>query len=57
MLLYHTQNEHVEFDDHTIRKSENKGAKVEVPQIKKEAEKCPHCFKRFSIEELPIHVN
>jgi hypothetical protein len=26
------------------------------PKVKVEMEKCPECFKRFTVEELPLHM-
>jgi ribosomal protein L37AE/L43A len=34
-----------------IKKEESK---VEIK--KKDVEKCPHCYKKFAVEELPVHI-
>jgi hypothetical protein len=52
MLLYHTTEMHKERDIVSPALSK---ADIRV-EVKVETEKCPKCFKRFSIEELPKHL-
>ena len=52
MLIYHTN----EF--HRAATEEPKVGKIEKKKEEKKevTEQCPHCFKRFKVEELPIHI-
>lgn len=52
MLLFHTNEVHREMDAEIVKISKEP---VRIEQ-KVETEKCPKCFKRFSIAELPIHI-
>lgn len=53
MLLYHTQHEHVDPNDVQPR-IEKQEKKVEIQKI--DVEKCPHCYKKFAVAELPVHI-
>ena len=54
LLIEHTETVHFQGD----KQEEVKKPEPEViqPKQNKEAERCPECFKRFSIEELPTHM-
>jgi DNA-directed RNA polymerase subunit M/transcription elongation factor TFIIS len=53
MLIFHTQQVHKAESD---RKDPIKKEDVQVEIVKEQTEKCPKCFKRFKVEELPVHM-
>ena len=52
LLIEHSMKEHC-----AIKQNESKPQEAKAsPKKRVDSEKCPQCFKRFSVIELPMHM-